>query len=211
MDDVFRAIADPTRRRLLDALLEEDGQSLSALGDPLPMTRFGVMKHLRVLEEAGLLVTRRRGREKLHYLNTDPIRLVHDTWLRRYAERSGPDADEAGIGAEADSTATIFETWIATTPERLWAAITDLSEAENLEIDPPRRLVQRFRGRHEDARSLRASRVTWEIVHHGPACRLTVMRDPHGTDPVHHPSWQTLLARLKAILESGEPPTPAEA
>src|SRR5512133_2308035 len=87
MDDVFRALADPTRRRLLDELYKEDGQTLSALERRLPMTRFGVMKHLRVLEEAGLVVTRRRGREKLHYLNAVPIRLVHDRWIDKYTER----------------------------------------------------------------------------------------------------------------------------
>jgi DNA-binding transcriptional ArsR family regulator len=86
MDAVFRALADPTRRSLLDELYERDGQSLSALEERLPMTRFGVMKHLRVLEEAGLVLTRRRGREKLHYLNSVPIRLVHDRWVSKYAE-----------------------------------------------------------------------------------------------------------------------------
>ena len=86
MDAVFKALADPTRRGLLDALYEEDGQTLSALEGRLPMTRFGVMKHLRVLEEAGLVVTRKRGREKLHFLNAVPIQLVHDRWVSKYAE-----------------------------------------------------------------------------------------------------------------------------
>src|SRR3954466_111062 len=86
MDDVFRALADPTRRSLLDELFAEDGQTLSALEGRLPMTRFGVMKHLKVLEEAGLVKTRRRGREKLHFLNPVPIRLVHDRWVSKYAE-----------------------------------------------------------------------------------------------------------------------------
>jgi DNA-binding transcriptional ArsR family regulator len=86
MDEVFRALADPTRRSLLDALFEEDGQSLSALEQRLPMTRFGVMKHLKVLEEAGLVATKRRGREKLHFLNPVPIRLIHDRWVSKYAE-----------------------------------------------------------------------------------------------------------------------------
>jgi DNA-binding transcriptional ArsR family regulator len=86
MDEVFRALADPTRRSLLDELFKEDGQTLSALEQRLPMTRFGVMKHLRVLEEAGLVTTKRRGREKLHFLNPVPIRLVHDRWVSKYAE-----------------------------------------------------------------------------------------------------------------------------
>ena len=86
MDDVFRALADPTRRSLLDALYERDGQSLSELEARLPMTRFGVMKHLKVLEEAGLITTKKRGREKLHFLNPVPIRLIHDRWVSKYSE-----------------------------------------------------------------------------------------------------------------------------
>lgn len=86
IDDVFKALADPTRRRLLDELFERDGQTLSALEERLPMSRFGVAKHLKVLEGAGLVTTRRRGREKLHFLNPVPIREVHDRWVSKYAE-----------------------------------------------------------------------------------------------------------------------------
>ena len=85
-DGVFRALADPTRRFLLDLLFERDGRTLSELDAELEMTRFGVMKHLRVLEEAGLVVTRRQGREKLHFLNPVPIRLIHDRWIDKYTE-----------------------------------------------------------------------------------------------------------------------------
>src|ERR1700756_2139722 len=86
MDAVFKALADPTRRSLLDELYRADGQTLTALERRLPMTRIGVMKHLRVLEDAGLVTTSRRGREKLHFLNPVPIRLVHDRWVSKYAE-----------------------------------------------------------------------------------------------------------------------------
>ena len=86
MDEVFKALADPTRRDLLDQLFERDGQSLTELEERIPMTRFGVMKHLRVLEDAGLVTTRRSGREKLHHLNPVPIRLIHDRWVSKYAE-----------------------------------------------------------------------------------------------------------------------------
>ena len=86
-DLVFRALADPTRRFLLDLLFARDGRTLTELESELEMTRYGVMKHLRVLEEAGLVVTRRAGREKLHYLNPVPIREIHDRWIRKYAER----------------------------------------------------------------------------------------------------------------------------
>ena len=86
-DPVFKALADPTRRLLLDRLYERDGRSLTELESDVEMTRFGVMKHLRVLEDAGLVVTRRSGREKLHYLNSVPIRLIHDRWIDKYTER----------------------------------------------------------------------------------------------------------------------------
>src|ERR1700722_1541280 len=86
VDAVFRALADPTRRSLLDELFRQDGQSLSALEGRFDITRFGVMKHLKLLEEAGLVTTRRRGREKLHFLNPVPIRLVHDRWVSKYTE-----------------------------------------------------------------------------------------------------------------------------
>src|SRR5215208_2088796 len=86
VDEVFRALSDPTRRHLLDRLYERDGLSLSELERELPMSRFGVMKHLKVLEEANLVVTRRRGREKLHFLNPVPIRLVYERWVSKFAE-----------------------------------------------------------------------------------------------------------------------------
>ena len=86
-DRVFKALADPTRRFLLDLLFERDGRTLTELESELEMTRFGVMKHLKVLEEAGLVVTRRSGREKLHFLNPVPIRLIHDRWIDKYTER----------------------------------------------------------------------------------------------------------------------------
>lgn len=89
MDDdiVFKALADPTRRFLLDLLYERDGRTLTELESEVDMTRFGVMKHLRLLEAAGLVVARRAGREKLHFLNPVPIRLVHDRWIDKYTER----------------------------------------------------------------------------------------------------------------------------
>jgi len=86
-DRVFKALADPTRRFLLDRLYKRDGRTLRELESELEMTRFGVMKHLRVLEDAGLVVTRREGREKLHFLNVVPIRLVHDRWIDKFTER----------------------------------------------------------------------------------------------------------------------------
>ena len=101
-DLVFRALADPTRRHLLDRLYERDGRTLTELESELEMTRFGVMKHLRLLEEAGLVVTRREGRQKLHFLNPVPIRLIHDRWIDKYTERQ--------VSALADLKSELEET-----------------------------------------------------------------------------------------------------
>jgi uncharacterized protein YndB with AHSA1/START domain len=124
VDAVFRALADPTRRSLLDELFREDGQTLGALERRLPMTRFGVMKHLKLLEEAGLVVTKRRGREKLHFLNPVPIRLVHDRWVSKYAAPWAAALSDLKRRLE-DPMEKVFEIYIRTTPERLWQAITD--------------------------------------------------------------------------------------
>src|SRR5213078_4847257 len=125
MDEVFRALADPTRRSLLDELFEADGQTLGGLEQRVPMTRFGVMKHLKVLEEANLVVTRRRGREKLHFLNPVPIRLVHDRWVSKYAEPWAAGLSELKVQLEDRTMEKVFEIYIKTTPDRLWEAITD--------------------------------------------------------------------------------------
>jgi len=124
VETVFRALADPTRRALLDALFEQDGQTLIALTARHDMTRIAVAKHLRLLENAGLVVSRRRGREKLHFLNTVPIRLIHDRWVSKYTEPWA--AGLADLKRELEHPMEkIFEIYIRTTPERLWEAITD--------------------------------------------------------------------------------------
>jgi uncharacterized protein YndB with AHSA1/START domain/DNA-binding transcriptional ArsR family regulator len=147
VDTVFKALADPTRRDLLDALFEQDGQTLGELERRSALSRFGVMKHLKVLEGAGLVIARRRGREKLHFLNPVPIRLVHDRWVSKYAEpwAAGLSGLKQRIEEEpamdtqteidtqdpgrrpwtASPTDRVFEIYIKTTPERLWEAITD--------------------------------------------------------------------------------------
>src|SRR5271167_1048609 len=124
VDEVFKALADPTRRDLLDELFREDGQTLGMLEEGFSMTRFGVMKHLKVLEESGLVVTRRRGREKLHFLNPVPIRLVHDRWVSKYAQPWVAGLSEIKQRLERPME-KIYEIYIRTTPKRLWEAITD--------------------------------------------------------------------------------------
>jgi uncharacterized protein YndB with AHSA1/START domain len=240
MDDVFRALADPTRRSLLDELYEQDGQTLSALEQRLPMTRFGVMKHLRVLEEAGLVVTRRRGREKLHFLNAVPIRLIHDRWVSKYAEPWAATLTGLKKTIEETMMEKIFEIYIKTTPDQLWKAITDnekralytfgvgitsdwtpgshyeashpngptpISAGENLEVDPPRRLVQSFNALwSDDVRAAGTSRVTWDIEPIGDSCRLTVTHDqlPDGVNNEIYGGWPQILSGLKTLLETGE-------
>src|SRR5215469_940395 len=124
MDPVFRALADPTRRALLDELFRRDGQTLVALTARHDMTRIAVAKHLKILEDAGLVVARRRGREKLHYLNPVPIRLIHDRWVSKYTEPwvSGLTDLKRDLESQMEK---VFEIYIRTTPERLWEAITD--------------------------------------------------------------------------------------
>jgi uncharacterized protein YndB with AHSA1/START domain len=124
MEPVFRALADPTRRALLDELFEQDGQTLMALTARHDMTRVAVAKHLRLLGEAGLVVSRRRGREKLHYLNPVPIRLVYERWVSKFTEPWA--AGLVGLKTELETLMQkVFEIYIRTTPERLWEAITD--------------------------------------------------------------------------------------
>jgi DNA-binding transcriptional ArsR family regulator len=104
-DRVFKALADPTRRSLLDRLFERDGRTLTDLESEVEMTRFGVMKHLRVLEEAGLVVTRRSGREKLHFLNPVPIRMIHDRWIDKFTAGPASALIDLKTALEADGPA----------------------------------------------------------------------------------------------------------
>lgn len=126
-DLVFKALADPTRRRLLDRLYAGDGRTLSQLVEAVEMTRFGVMKHLRVLEEAGLVLTHRSGREKLHFLNAVPVRLIHDRWIDKYTER--PVSALTGLKkqleqAMSETTIKVFEIYIKAPAQAVWEAIT---------------------------------------------------------------------------------------
>jgi uncharacterized protein YndB with AHSA1/START domain len=124
VENVFRALADPTRRDLLDQLFVHDGQSLNELTARYGISRFGVMKHLQMLEDAALVVTWRRGREKLHFLNPVPIRLVHDRWVSKFAEPWTASLSELKRGLE-EPMEKVFEIYIRATPQRLWEAITD--------------------------------------------------------------------------------------
>ena len=241
MDAVFRALADPTRRGLLDELFKRDGQTLGALGRRLTMTRFGVMKHLRVLEEAGMVITKRRGREKLHFLNPVPIRMLHDRWIDKYTEPWAAMLSELKTTIEEEAMEKLFEIYIKTTPERLWQAIVDpelrakytfgvgtisdwtpgsrytgvpqqmptmtICEGENLEVKPPRKLVQSYRALwSDDVKREGTSRVTWEIEPVGDSCRLTVVHDQLREDANAeiYGGWPMVFSGLKTLLETGE-------
>jgi uncharacterized protein YndB with AHSA1/START domain len=239
VDAVFKALADPTRRALLDELFREDGQILSALEARFSMTRFGVMRHLKQLEAAGLVVTKRRGREKLHFLNPVPIRLVHDRWVSKYAEPWAAALSDLKTRLETPME-KVFEIYIRTTPERLWEAITDreirskyqfgcrltsdwtpgsrfemghpgapdlLGEGVNVEVDPPRRLVQNMVALwSDDVKREGTTRITWEIEPVGDSCRLTVTHDElrEGANAELYGGWPMILSGLKTWLETGE-------
>ncbi|MFZ2607434.1 MAG: SRPBCC domain-containing protein [Candidatus Microthrix parvicella] len=203
------------------------------------MSRIGVAKHLRLLEEAGLVVTKRRGREKLHYLNPVPIRLVHDRWVSKFTE--GWTTGLVDLKEELEHTMEkVFEIYIRTTPERLWEAVTDpdirakynfgaavrsdwtpgssftmshpngsdpLGEGENLEVEPPRKLVQSMRALWgPEVIAEGTSRVTWEIEPVGDSCRLTVTHDQlrEGANDQLFGGWPMILSGLKTWLETGE-------
>ena len=131
---MFKALADPTRRFLLDRLFARDGRTLTELESEVEMTRFGVMKHLRVLEDAGLVVTRRSGREKLHFLNPVPIRLIHDRWIDKYTERQVSALADLKNELEGRSwherrrdergRPRSTGSYIKATPQAIWDAIT---------------------------------------------------------------------------------------
>ncbi len=126
---VFRALSDSHRRELLDLLHAQDGRTLSELDSHLPMTRFGTMKHLRMLESAGLVITRRAGRKKLHYLNAEPIRRAYLHWIRKYAEADPRDPDSLPEGSASPGGARaalqhVYEVLVRTSPAKLWEAIT---------------------------------------------------------------------------------------
>ncbi len=130
MDRVFKALADQSRRLLLDLLFQRDGQTLLELQQNLPMTRFGCMKHLKVLEEAGLVTSRKVGREKFHYLNPVPIQQIQERWVSKYSESwtqrlLGLKFTLEDNTMDQKKPAHVYEVFIRTTPERLWQAITD--------------------------------------------------------------------------------------
>jgi uncharacterized protein YndB with AHSA1/START domain len=193
-----------------------------------------------VLEHAHLVTTRKRGREKLHFLNPVPIQLVHDRWVSKYAAPWAETLTGLKRQLEERTMEKVFEIYIKTTPERLWEAITDgemrkkytfgvgvtsdwtegssytagvpgvvdISAGENLEVDPPRRLVQSFKALwSDDVKAEGTSRVTWDITPVGEdAVALTVTHDElrEGANDEIYGGWPQILSGLKTLLETGE-------
>ncbi|HEY3263253.1 MAG TPA: metalloregulator ArsR/SmtB family transcription factor [Pseudonocardiaceae bacterium] len=175
MDEVFKALADPSRRRLLDSLNARNGQSLRELCAGLDMARQSVSKHLAVLEAAGLVTTMRRGREKLHYLNAAPINAIAERWINRYDRDRASALADLTTALEQDPmsrTAFVYTTYINTTPERLWRALTDPA------------FTRRYWGVAFDTDWKKGSTMTWEqdgvtiadpaqvVLESEPGCRL---------------------------------------
>ena len=181
MDEVFRALADPSRRRLLDALNARSGQSLRELCAGLEMTRQSVSKHLAVLEAANLVTTLRRGREKLHYLNAVPINDLAERWIRRYERQRVQALADLKQGLEDTTMAEpefVYRTYVRTTPQRLWQALTEPL------------FTERYWGTTLESDWNVGSTITWH--HHG-----VVIADPAQvvleSDPYHRLSytWHT--------------------
>jgi DNA-binding transcriptional ArsR family regulator len=221
----FRALSDPSRRLLLDRLFERDGQTLGELTAHLPaMTRFGVMRHLGVLEEAGLVTTRRQGREKRHFLNPIPIRLVHDRWIGKFAEPVVGAMAAMKTHLEAEAMATpdhVYSVYIKAAPDRIWRAITDGIETERyyygtrvasdwiLEIDPGRLVTMSFHARWDpEIEAEGPVRMTWAIEPAGDGLsKLTVTTADAGvkTAAEFGGGIVHIVSGLKTYVETGQP------
>jgi uncharacterized protein YndB with AHSA1/START domain/DNA-binding transcriptional ArsR family regulator len=254
MDDeaVFEALADPTRRRLLDLLFERDGRTQGELASLVAADggpgRFSVMKHVRVLEAASLVSAVKVGRERHHYLNPVPIRRLHDRWLDKFTVRTAEallalrrDLEDPPMADSPNPPSHVALVYIRATPEDIWRALTDsaftrryhggdfdtdwqpgspfvqrhgdrvLAEGVILEAEPPRRLVQSFTARWDDALAAEGvSRVTWEVADSSTpgVCRLTVTHDRLEGKPLTYRDTAEglpfIVSALKSLLETGQ-------
>ena len=211
-DAVFRALADPNRRLLLDRLADDDGQSIHDLGAGLAMGRFGVAKHLGVLERAGLVTSRRSGRRRLHYLNPVPIHDIYSRWVSRYSAPWAEFMSRLKTGLETENKPRhVYQVFIRAKPEEIWNAITDgrLTERyyHGMRVVSAWRAGARYAYRDGDGRvSIKGevveidpprrlvqtfrfasrgdapSRVTWEIERRGDFCRLSLAHEFEAVD-----------------------------
>ncbi len=244
VDVVFKALADPTRRALLDRLDESNGQTLGELCENFAITRQAVMKHLAVLEAANLVVAIRRGREKLHYLNPVPINEIHERWIGKYErhhvealstlkrslEETGKTEEERGM----DKPGFVYVTYIDTTPEKLWEALTNpeftrqywggtsiesdwkkgspvkyINYKGGLDIEGEVIAAKRPSLLSYGWRSTPPTRVTFLMEPYGAVMRLTVTHE--GFEPGSkeyedtRQGWIAIMSNLKSLLETGRP------
>ncbi|WP_163507729.1 ArsR/SmtB family transcription factor [Fodinicola acaciae] len=239
MAQIFRALADPTRQRLLDRLHADNGQTLSALSRDLGMTRQGVTQHLAVLEEVGLVTAVRRGREKLHYLNPVPLHDIHRRWIAKFEI---PDLDALNSvrsdlegPSTMDKPSVVYVTYIATTPEKLWNALTDPETTEKYwghrNVSGWRKgdswEHQRTDGGNDIVGTIleidpprrlahswagvnsqdKVSRVTFDLEPAGDLVKLTVQHHDLPEEELADTTdgWQAVLSSLKSLLETGKP------
>lgn len=213
MDTVFKALADPSRRILLDALFNEDGQSLIELQAHLAMSRFGVMKHLQLLEQAGLVSSVKIGREKRHYLNPVPIQLVYDRWVSKYAGtwagamtrlkydlEEEPTTMQTATRAETESQTTthVYEILIRTTPERLWSALTDPDQSQlyyfGTRVESTWEPGAAYSYAFPDGRVM----ITGQVLEIDPPRRL-VTSFTHRWDEDEHPPTSTVTFEIEPV------------
>ena len=198
MDEVFKALNDPARRRLLDELFKEDGQSLGALCDYLPeMTRFGVMNHLKVLEQGGLVTTRKQGRRKLHYLNPVPIRLVHARWISKYTEPRASTLSrlktELEGGRDMAEPTHIYQVFINVEPKLVWQAMIDGDQT-----------VQYFYGTRVDSTWEPGAEIRYTYPDGSVAADGTVISadPPHRLEMTFHARWDPGLEAEGPVREA---------
>jgi DNA-binding transcriptional ArsR family regulator/uncharacterized protein YndB with AHSA1/START domain len=232
VDDVFRALADPTRRFLLDLLRERNGQTLGELCERLEMTRQSATQHLSVLEAANLVSTARRGREKLHYLNPVPLHEMQERWIDRFERprlRAISDIKRRAESTVSERPTYVYTTYIESTPEKVWEALTDAdltadywghrnesdwkvgstwrhvrTDGSGI-ADIEGRVLERDRPRRL-VTSWEPSKVTYEIEPYQEIVKLTVTHEALATDQDLADislGWPAVLANLKTLLETG--------
>ena len=208
---VFKALADNSRRQLLDLLFLKEGRSLSELEEHLPMTRFGVMKHLRVLERACLVVTRKKGRETLHYLNAVPIQMVYDRWVSKYSKgwarsltelKYDLEANDMADAKAAEMTKHVLEVYIRTTPEKLWQALTDGSFTEKYyygtRAESDWKAGSEYRYLTPDGNAM----VNGRIIESKPPNKLVTTFNPHWDERIGNVPESTVTFEITQLGEA---------
>ncbi len=207
MEPVFKALADPNRRLLLDKLHERDGQTLVELQRYLPeITRFGTMKHLRVLEEAGLVITRRSGREKHHYLNRVPIQMVYDRWVSKFSRPFTRSLTGLKYVLEelamSETTSHYFEVYIRSTPERVWQALTDGEMSRQYYFGTSVSSDWQAGSTYQYTRDDGFNMLSGEVIEADPPCKLVTTFHAHWDDDAENAGLSTVTFEITPIGEA---------